>query len=216
MHFEILVEDQSGKEALEILVPTIIGVDHTFKIHSYKGLGRIPKVIPKLNNGSIASRVLLNKLPNILRGYGKSLPRDFGAVFVVCDLDEKNKEDFLCELKMVLKSCNPKPNVRFCLAVEEGEAWFLGDIPAIKSAYPNAKDAVLNGYVNDSICGTWELLADALYKGGAAELKQGGFQTVGSEKSKWANNISPYMDIENNLSPSFCFFRDQLIQFIKD
>lgn len=29
MHFEILVEDQSGKKALEILAPKIIGNEHT-------------------------------------------------------------------------------------------------------------------------------------------------------------------------------------------
>ena len=30
MHFEILVEDQSGKKALDILIPKIIGDDHTW------------------------------------------------------------------------------------------------------------------------------------------------------------------------------------------
>ena len=43
MHFEILVEDQSGKKALDILVPKIIGDEHTFKVISYKGLGHIPE-----------------------------------------------------------------------------------------------------------------------------------------------------------------------------
>ncbi|MDO9141925.1 MAG: hypothetical protein Q7U38_16515 [Methylobacter sp.] len=28
------------------------------------------------------------------------------------------------------------------------------------------KEVVLNAYISDSICGTWELLADAVYKGG--------------------------------------------------
>ena len=43
MHFEILVEDRSGKKALDILVPKIIGMLHTFKVHSYKGIGHIPR-----------------------------------------------------------------------------------------------------------------------------------------------------------------------------
>jgi hypothetical protein len=39
MHFEILIEDISGKTALEILVPKIIDVEqHTFRIHAYKGM----------------------------------------------------------------------------------------------------------------------------------------------------------------------------------
>ena len=41
----------------------------------------------------------------------------------------------------------------------------------VKSAYPNAKDAVLNSYVQDSICGTWEVLADAVHPGGSQLLK---------------------------------------------
>lgn len=38
MHFEILVEDQSGKKALDNLVPKIIGDEHTFNVHPYKGM----------------------------------------------------------------------------------------------------------------------------------------------------------------------------------
>ena len=38
MHFEILVEDISGKTALEIIIPKIISTQqHTFEIHRYKG-----------------------------------------------------------------------------------------------------------------------------------------------------------------------------------
>jgi len=60
-----------------------------------------------------------------------------------------------------------------------------GIIQAIKKAYPNAKDAVLNSYDNDAICGTWEKLADAVYKGGSLALAPKGWQVVGSEKSRW-------------------------------
>ena len=38
MHFEILVEDISGKTAIEILIPKIISTEqHTFESHPYKG-----------------------------------------------------------------------------------------------------------------------------------------------------------------------------------
>ena len=43
MHFEVLVEDQSGKKALDILIPKIIGDQHTCEVRAYKGTGRIPK-----------------------------------------------------------------------------------------------------------------------------------------------------------------------------
>ncbi len=33
MHFEVLVEDISGKAALDILLPKILGDEHTFTVH---------------------------------------------------------------------------------------------------------------------------------------------------------------------------------------
>ena len=69
---------------------------------------------------------------------------------------------------------------------------------------------ILDGYVNDSICGTWERLADAVYAGGAIALSKKGWQAVGAEKSRWAENISPVMDVDSNKSPSFQYFRNAL------
>ena len=43
MHFEVLVEDASGKKTLDILIPRIIGEQHSFEVRAYKGIGRIPK-----------------------------------------------------------------------------------------------------------------------------------------------------------------------------
>ena len=91
--------------------------------------------------------------------------------------------------------------------MEEGESWLLGDIPAIKAAYPKARDNVLNGYKNDAICGTWELLADAVFTKRSGALKKRGWQAVGREKSAWAENIAPHMDVNANASPSFRYFR---------
>ena len=39
MHFEILVEDQSGKKALDILIRKIVGAQHTFNIYPYRRMG---------------------------------------------------------------------------------------------------------------------------------------------------------------------------------
>ena len=161
-----------------------------------------------------SNRILLDQLPKLLNGYGKTFanyPDDYPvAVILVCDLDSKNLDDFLQELKDVLEACHLKPETRFCIAIEEGEAWFLGDIAAIKSAYPRAKDAILNSYQNDSICGTWEKLAEAVYPGGLQVLSKQGWQMIGKEKSKWAEEITPYMDVDNNNSPSFNFFKDKI------
>ncbi|MCF7669704.1 MAG: DUF4276 family protein [Verrucomicrobia bacterium] len=217
MHFEILVEDQSGRKALEILVPKIIGDSHTFKVHPYKGVGRIPKDMHVTRNAN--HRILLENLPKLLKGYGRTFAgyaEDYPtAVFLVCDLDNKCLHTFRQELLNILNACQPSPTTRFCIAIEEGEAWFLGDREALGKAYPNAKQDVLDGYEQDSICGTWELLADAVYSGGSNRLISQGRQAVGKEKSKWAKNISPQMDTNSNQSPSFIYFRKKLLELAR-
>ena len=200
MHFEILIEDISGKTALEILIPKIISDEHTFKIHSYKGIGRIPQGLTPSSDPQ--KRILLDQLPKLIQGYGKTFsgyPDEYSAVLiVVCDLDNRCLSEFRRELFDCVEKCATKPKTYFCIAIEEGEAWYLGDIGAIKTAYPKAKDAVLNSYTNDSICGTWEKLADAIFSGGSQRLTKLGGQRVGKEKTDWASKISPHMDCEKN------------------
>ena len=213
MHFEVLVEDQSGKAMLEILFPKIIGPNHTFKVIDYKGIGRIPQ---NLQSGTDTShRFLLEQLPRLLRAYGKTFA-EYGkanyqaAVIVVCDLDDKCLKLFRQELLSILAACPQAPETRFCIAVEEGEAWLLGDLPAVTGTYPQARQTVLRQYKNDSICNTWECLADAVYPGGHEALKKQGWRTVGEQKSIWAKSIAPRMDIGNNQSPSFRHLCDKI------
>lgn len=210
MHFEILVEDISGKTALDILIPQIIGTEHTFKIHHYKGIGHIPKGLKSKSDPQ--KRILLDQLPKLVQGYGKTFAGSNypSILLVICDLDDRCLSAFRQELLTLVNRCNPRPETHFCIAIEEGEAWYLGDLVALKKAYPNAKDVVLNSYIQDSSCGTWEKLADAVFSGGAQSLAKLGWQSVGKEKGIWAERISPLMDVDNNSSPSFCYFRDKL------
>lgn len=209
MHFEVLIEDASSSIALKSILESILGSNgqnHSWRLHSYRGLGRIPKGL----NGKIdpQKRILLNNLPKALRGYGKSLQHSSQAVIVVVDLDTRDCMKFKQELLNVLVACKPKPNVLFRIAIEESEAWLLGDRNAVKTAYPGARDSVLNMYMQDSICGTWERLADAIYQGGSAKLKERGWPDIGQAKCEWAQEIAPHMDVDNNRSKSFQVFRD--------
>jgi hypothetical protein len=209
MHIEILVEDASGEKLLEAVLPKLLGEQdqpHTWRIHFYKGIGRIPK---NLNaGGDPAKRILLDQLPKLLRGYGKTPGID--AVVVVLDSDRRNCVDFLTELKTLAEDCHPAPNTLFRIAVEEMEAWYFGDRQALTTAYPKAKIDVLNRYAQDSVCGTWELLADAIYPGGSAAIKKAGWPLPGQIKHEWAEKIGPLLDLDRNVSPSFGKLRDGL------
>ena len=211
MKFHILVEDLSGKAALKILMPKVISNrSHEVCIRNYSGIGHVPKNLT--SSKDIKSTMLLNDLPRYLKAHGKNYEGNENnyPVIVVCDLDDKEPQKFKQQLLDALNKCNPKPNAHFYFAIEEGEAWLLGDVAAIKTAYPNARESILKGYTNDSICGTWECLAEAVYKGGVDKLKEEGHQAVGIEKSKWAEKITPHMDVEKNASPSFQYFRDNM------
>jgi len=72
------------------------------------------------------------------------------------------------------------------------------------------KDTILRSYKNDSICGTWEVLANAVYPDGASALNKLGYQAIGQEKSKWAQGITPNLKLDDNGSPSFNRFKDKL------
>jgi hypothetical protein len=87
------------------------------------------------------------------------------------------------------------------------EAWLLGDRNAIVKAFPRAKMHVLHSYRQDSICGTWETLADALFPGGSPALKAAGYPRIGEEKCRWASLVGPHLDVEANLSPSLRVFK---------
>lgn len=148
MHFEILTEDQSGKIMLGYLSEKILGPNgayHSWRIFAYKGIGRLPgNLRGKTDPGK---RILLDWLPVILRGYGKSLPPE-SAVIVVADSDRKDCIAFRNELNSLLNRCDPAPDTLFRIAIEEGEAWLLGDRAALMAAYPKAKRSVLDSYLN--------------------------------------------------------------------
>lgn len=212
MHIEVLVEDSSGAKLVETLLPRVIGPEgepHTWRIRGYKGIGRLPAGLTKADP---AKRALLDQLPRVLSGYGKTPGID--AVVVVMDNDDRDCKAFLIELQTLLQRCNPAPLTLFRLAIEEIEAWLLGDRQALLAAYPKAKKDVLDRYRQDSICGTWEMLADAIHPGGHAAIRKAGWPLPGQVKHEWAERIGPYMDVENNTSPSFGKLRDGLRRLV--
>ncbi len=202
MHIEILTEDSSGQRLLEHLVPKLIGPlgePHTWRFHAYRGIGRIPVHMSRASDPS--KRILLDQLPRLLRGYVKTPGID--AVVVVLDADDRDCASFLSELQSVAESCGASQLTLFRLAIEEVEAWYLGDRSALLHAYPRARMRALEAYVQDSVCGTWELLADVIHPGGMHAIQQAGWPLPGQVKHEWAERIGPLLDPARNLSPSF-------------
>ncbi len=127
---------------------------------------------------------------------------------MVLDNDTRDTEKFRAELNEISVKHRIEVDHVYCIAVEEAEAWLLGDEDALIKAYPAAKMQSLRMYEQDSICGTWEILADVVYPGGSVKMKKDcpTYMEIGKYKSEWARRIGEYMSLEENKSPSFRFF----------
>ena len=186
------------------------GSPHTWRTHPYKGIGRLPANLK--GKSDPAKRILLDQLPRILAGYGKSLRGSDFAVVVVVDSDDRDCVEFKQELLRLLQKCSPRPRTLFRIAVEEIEAWLLGERAAILAEFPRAKAPALDAYEQDSVCGTWEKLADAVYPGGSSKLKSEGWPRIGEEKCRWASQIGRHIQLDSNRSPSLQAFRSGLLR----
>lgn len=204
MRLHVLVEGPSEEAFLKEWLPRFLP-GHSFIIIRHEGKGRLSHKPHKKPDPK--QRGLLDQLPAKLRAYGRALNSDTDRVVVLVDADDQDCRDLKKRLQAVLQHCDPTPTVLFRLAVEETEAFFLGDIGAVKRAFPKAKiSKIRKDYVQDSICGTWEILRDAI-----------GAPPDSEDKVAWAKAIGQYLTLEwqganANKSPSFQAFCKGLLR----
>lgn len=202
MHIECLVEEPSAEAALQVLIPRILGVEHSFAIHAFQG-----------------KQDLLSSLPGELQGYAHWLPHDW-CIIVLVDRDDDDCRDLKDRLESHAVQAGLRTRATAVasaaqvvnrIAVEELEAWFLGDMEALAMAFPGvpATLASKSTYRNP----------DAL-RGGTAErlervLQKAGYYRAGLAKIDCARRVAPHMDPERNRSRSFCVFRDALRDLVR-
>jgi hypothetical protein len=195
MHIEFLVEELSAEAVLRVLIPKLIGANHTFDVLVFRG-----------------KNDLLANLESRLRAYRRWLAPDTHIVILI-DQDSDDCRHLKRRLERIVEGAGfatgasnrgpTRTQVLTRIAVEELEAWFFGDVDALRSAYPriarNLRDKA--GYRDpDSI------------RGGTAEalervLQRAGYHKGGLEKIKAARNISSFMEPARNRSRSFQVFR---------
>lgn len=129
--------------------------EHELKVHPHQGKGKLPPKSSK--NIDAKKRGLLDQLPLKLKAFGRSLDREKERVLVLIDADTDDTAQMRDRLDDLMETLDPCPEVRFCFAVEELEAFYLGDLKALKAAYPNHDHRMASSYEPDSIVGTWEL-----------------------------------------------------------
>ena len=196
MHIEFLLEEPSAEAALTAILPKILADNVSFHFHVFEG-----------------KRDLLKQLPLRLRGYRPWLPAD-SRIFVLIDEDRQDCQKLKAQLEQAAREAgfltkshpNSKGDFRIVnrLAVEELEAWFFGDVEALRTAYPRVSktfhrrakyrdpDAITGG--------TWEALERLLKQNYPNFLP----------KRVVAQNIAPHMEPSRNRSRSFQVFVEGL------
>lgn len=194
----IHVEEPSMKNALDVLMPRL--------------LGERAAALNIIDHGS--KQQLLLKLPNRLAGYAKRLGHEDIRALVVIDRDDDNclqlkrqLEGFAAAVGLATKS-SPDGDGQFRvvnrIVVEELEAWFFGDVPALCAAYPGVA-ATLDcraGYRDpDAITGgTWEKLLQILQRAGHYRASER------LPKTEVARRVAALMNPRQNRSTSFNHF----------
>lgn len=187
MTIHILVEGQSERAFLDRWLPRRLPDQHV-RVHPHQGKGSLPRVWNEPPDAK--ARGLLDQLPAKLRGLAQDPKVD--GILVLLDADDDDVSELAGSICAVAMQCAPRLNVKVSVAVEEMEAFYLGDLRALERAYPEADLAAARAYQPDSICGTWELFGEIVGDGGG-------------NKVAWAEAMGPHVTIapSQSRSPSF-------------
>lgn len=196
MTIHILVEGPSERAFLDAWARRLVKGD-VVKVHPHQGKGTLPEdllSIPPRNR-----RGLLDQLPAKLRAFDRSLDADTDRVVVLLDADADDPEALRESLLRAVEELACGIAVDVYVAVEETEAFYLGDQAAVLRAFPQANQKLLRDYVPDSIVGTWELFGRIIGDGG-------------ENKVAWGEAMGPLVTVSasKNRSPSFRAFRNGL------
>ena len=194
MHVVFLLEELSAEALLLELLPRLLPVGTSFEQVVFQG-----------------KKDLLTQLPKRLRGYKQWLPAD-SRIVVLVDADRGDCRHLKSQMEEAARSAgfttkaHPGARGRFVvlnrIAVEEMEAWFFGDVPALVAAYPGVSPHLASRAAYrapDAIQGgTWEALE--------RELQRAGYHPGGLPKIETARTIAPHLEPARNTSTSFqCF-----------
>lgn len=187
----VLVEEPSMEVALNHLLPRMLREGVRAELRQFQ-----------------CKDELLKQLPQRLAAYAQFLPPT-AVVLVVVDRDDddcialKAKLNALARASGLVPISDAGTEGRFQvinrIAIEELEAWFFGDWPAVCEAYPKMPGTLPKraGFREpDAIAGgTWEALE--------RELKRKGYFRQGLRKLEFAREVASRMEPARNRSASF-------------
>lgn len=189
-HLEFLVEEPSAEAFVRALLPRLLPNHCTFDVHAFQGKDD-----------------LLQKLPSRLRGYAQWLPQGWRIIVLVdrddddCQVLKRQLDSMTLTAGLQTRTVASANNWQVVnrLAIEELEAWYFGNWPAVGSVYPRVARTIpaQAGYRDpDAISGgTWEAFERI--------LKRYGYFKTGLRKIEAARAIGAHIDPVSSNSHSF-------------
>lgn len=195
MHIELLLEEPSAEAFFRELMPKILPPQTTWTAIVFQGKAD-----------------LLKNLEARLKGYRSWIPSDY-RIAVLIDEDRENCQELKARLEEAARSAGlstkTQPEggqftVLNRIAVEELEAWLVGDPQAVHAAYPRVSKHFGGNRTfrnPDQVAGgTWEAVQRLLQKAG--------YYSGGLPKIEFARSVGKQMEPSRNVSPSFnCFIQ---------
>jgi len=181
----IFTEEPSLKKVFEIILPKILPVDYYYRIYSHQGKQDLEAALTK-------TMPSISKIPG-------------AKILITRDQDNEDCKGLKAYLnKIIINNCHCDYLVR--IVCRELEAWYLGDLLAIETAYPRFKANSISSKASlrtvDSIHKPSKYLLNVIPELGNKERLP---------KLETAEKIAPFLDIDRNKSESF----KQTIQAIK-
>ncbi|MFW5868055.1 MAG: DUF4276 family protein [Armatimonadota bacterium] len=190
MHVEVITEEPSAGAVLSNLLPRMLPENSSFSILPFNDKDE-----------------LLRRIAGVLRGYAPWLLQDWHVVVLVdrngddCHKLKATLDEIALNAGLIPKSRSRTGHFHVLnrIAVEELEAWFFGDVPALRAAYPHVPETLGEkaSYRDPDLVkgGTWEQLARVL-----------GYSPETFPKIEVARRVSKHMDPARNRSRSFQVF----------
>jgi hypothetical protein len=193
MHVLFFIEEPSTEAALANLIPKLLQEQITYQFIVFQG-----------------KHDLLNNLNSRLRGYANWSPEDWRYVVLIdedrddCMQLKNQMEEAAKSAGLTTKTQSKNGNFKVLnrIVIEELEAWFLGDIDALRQVFPRLPASLASRQKfrdPDAITGgTWETLERL--------LQTNGYYRSGYPKVLAAHLISLNMEPQRNRSHSFQIF----------
>ena len=177
MTLHVFTEEVSAKNVFEVLLQKILPENVSFRIYPHQGKQDLEKALR-------TSMPSISKIPG-------------SKILITRDQDSSDCKDVKNKIQQIIgKNCHCEYLIR--IACKELESWFMGDLEAIRKAYPRFKPEQYKDKAN--LRNVDKITAPDKY---LLKIIPEYYNKDTLPKLEVSETITPFLDINNNNSSSF-------------